>query len=282
MGGGWARGRIHEIYGPESSGKTTISLHAIAEAQKMGFTCAFVDVEHALDPGYAEALGVDMELLLTSQPNCGEEALDVVETLTRSNAVHFIVVDSVAALVPRNEIDGEMGDAQMGAQARLMSQAMRKLCAAASHSNCTILFINQLRMKLGVIFGNPETTTGGNALKFYASQRVDVRRRKAVTEGTGDDAEAIGNETEVKIVKNKVAPPYRSTTFIIEFGKGICKEIDFVRHAVDRGVINKGGAGWHSFEETKLGQGEANVVEFLKNNSDIKSQIIERLKGASE
>lgn len=276
MGGGWARGRLHEIYGPESSGKTTLALHAIAEAQKTGGVCAFIDAEHALDVNYAKALGVQTDKLLISQPDNGEQALEITETLVRSGAVEVVVIDSVAALVPQKELEGEMGDAQMGLQARLMSQAMRKLAGAVHVNNATVIFINQIRMKLGVMFGNPETVSGGNALKFYASQRLDIRRREAVKEGTGDDAVIIGNKTDVKVVKNKVAPPFREATFTIKYGIGIDQGADLLEAAVATGVVDKSGA-WYSFEGQKIGQGEDKVLETLRENQELRKKIDARV-----
>lgn len=261
LGGGIPKGRIIEIYGPESSGKTTLTLHAIAEIQNQGGTAAFVDAEHALDPAYAKRLGVNIETLLVSQPDNGEQALEVVEALVRSNAVDMIVVDSVAALVPQAEIEGDMGDAHMGLQARLMSQALRKLTAVIKKSNCTVIFINQLRMKIGIMFGNPETTTGGNALKFYASIRMDIRRISQIK--TGDDI--IGNRVRVKVVKNKVAPPFRETEFDIMYNEGISKEGDLLDLAVKDEIISKSGA-WFEYGGHKIGQGREQAKQFLKDN----------------
>ena len=272
LGGGFAKGRIVEVFGPESSGKTTLTLHAIAEAQKNGETCAFIDAEHALDPQYASALGVDMDELLVSQPDNGEQALEICEMLVRSGAVKVVVVDSVAALTPRKEIEGEMGDSNMGLQARLMSQAMRKLTGVISKSDVTVFFINQIRMKIGVMFGNPETTTGGNALKFYASQRLDVRRTGGVKEGD----QIVANETRVKVVKNKVAPPFRIAEFTIRYGEGIDTLTDCIRIAVDKDVINKSGS-WYSYGEQKLGQGEAQVRQLLNSNSELLEEIQAKL-----
>jgi recombination protein RecA len=262
--GGLPRGRIVEIYGPESSGKTTLSLHAIAEAQKKGGIVAFIDAEHALDVGYAKKLGVKIEDLLVSQPDTGEQALEIAEALVRSNAVDAIVIDSVAALVPKSELEGEMGDAQMGAQARLMSQALRKLAALVSKSKTLLIFINQIRMKIGIMFGNPETTTGGNALKFYASVRLDVRRIGAIKVGD----QVVGNRTRVKVVKNKVAPPFKEVEFDIIYGEGVSHEGDLLDLAVNSGIIEKSGA-WFTFHGERLGQGRENVKQFFKENPKI-------------
>src|SRR5438046_2228142 len=259
--GGVPRGRVVEIFGPESSGKTTLALQVIAEAQKLGGMAAFVDAEHALDAQYAQKLGVDLENLLVSQPDNGEQALEIVEVLIRSNGVDVVVVDSVAALVPKAEIEGEMGDAQMGLQARLMSQALRKLTGAVSKSKCCLIFINQLREKIGVMFGNPETTTGGRALKFYASVRIDIRRIGAIKDG---DA-VVGGRTRVKVVKNKVAPPFREAEFDVMYGEGISKEGDLLDLAVDRKIVEKSGT-WFAFDGERLGQGRENVKQFLKDN----------------
>ncbi len=277
LGGGWTKGRIIEIYGPESSGKTTLALHAIAEAQKAGEICAFIDVEHAFDPTYAAALGVDVDALIFSQPDSGEQALGIVELLTESGGIGTIVIDSVAALVPQKELEGEMGDAVMGAQARLMSQALRKLTAISSKSGTTLFFINQLRMKIGVMFGNPETTTGGNALKFYASQRVDVRRIGTVKDGTGDDAAITGNDTRIKVVKNKIAPPFREYEFVIRYGEGIDTMASLVRTAVKKGIIQKSGA-WYNYNEKPLGQGESKIINELKTNQKLREEIIAKLQ----
>jgi len=272
LGGGWPRGRVVEIYGPESSGKTTLCLHAAAEFQKTGGTVAFVDAEHALDPDYAEKVGVKVDDLLLSQPDSGEQALEIVEALVRSGGVDLIVIDSVAALTPRAEIEGAMGDAQMGLQARLMSQALRKLTGITSKTNTTIIFINQIRMKIGVMFGNPETTTGGNALKFYASLRVEVRKGGKIESGTGDAKEAHGNVMRVKVVKNKVAPPFRTAEVDIMFNEGISKTADLLEIAVKYEVIEKAGA-FYSYGATKLGQGKQKAVEFLKENPKVVKEI---------
>jgi recombination protein RecA len=271
--GGFPRGRVVEIFGPEASGKTTLSLHAIAEVQKGGGTAAFIDAEHALDTGYARKLGVQTDDLLVSQPDTGEQALEIAETLVRSGAIDIIVVDSVAALVPRAEIEGEMGDAHMGLQARLMSQALRKLTAAISKSLTTVVFINQIRMKLGVMFGNPETTTGGNALKFYASVRLDIRRIESIKEGQ----EVIGSRVRVKVVKNKMAPPFKQAEFDILFAEGISKAGELVDLGVDRKVIEKTGA-WYSYKNERLGQGREQVREFLKSNPAIAREVETRLR----
>lgn len=272
--GGFPKGRIIEIYGPESSGKTTLALHAVAEAQKAGGEAAFVDAEHALDPIYAAALGVDVDSLLVSQPDDGEQALEIVEALARSGALDVIVVDSVAALVPRAEIDGEMGDSHMGAHARLMSQAMRKLAGVISKSNTIIIFINQLREKVGVVFGNPETTTGGRALKFYATIRMDVRRSEALK---GANGEFIGSHTKVKIVKNKVAPPFKTAEFDIMFGEGISHESELVDMAVSMDIIKKGGA-WFSYGEQKIAQGRENAKKYLKDNPDVAAEVEAKIR----
>lgn len=273
--GGYPRGRIIEMYGPESSGKTTLALHAIAEAQKMGGIAAFVDAEHALDPVYAKNLGVNIDELWVSQPDCGEQALEITENLVRSGAVDIIVVDSVAALTPQKEIEGEMGDAQMGLQARLMSQALRKLTGIVGKSNCIVIFINQIRMKIGVMFGNPETTTGGNALKFYTSVRLEIRRIETI-DGKGDE-EALGNRVRVKVVKNKVAPPFRKTELDIYFGKGINKYASLLDSAVKHGIIDKRGA-WFTQGETKVGQGHENAVAFVEQNPEFAKQIEKQLR----
>jgi len=268
IGGGYPKGRIIEIYGPESSGKTTLALHAIAEIQKIGGTAAFIDAEHALDPAYARKLGVDTDNLLVSQPDNGEQALEIAETLVRSNAVDIVVIDSVAALVPQAEIDGDMGDSHMGLQARLMSQALRKLTGIISKSRTTVLFINQIRMKIGVMFGNPETTAGGNALKFYASVRLDIRRTGQIKSGE----EVIGNRTKVKVVKNKIAPPFRIAEFDIMYNEGISKVGDVLDLAVLHGIVGKSGA-WFDYADAKIGQGREASKEYLKNNPKILSEI---------
>ncbi len=272
LGGGYPKGRIIEIYGPESSGKTTLTLHAAAEFQKAGGTVAFVDAEHALDPEYARKVGVNTDELLLSQPDSGEQALDITEALVRSGGVDLIIVDSVAALTPRAEIEGEMGDSHMGLQARLMSQALRKLTATANKMGTTIIFINQIRMKIGVMFGSPETTTGGNALKFYASVRVEVRKGGKMEVGTGDAKEAFGNEAKVKIVKNKVAPPFKTAVVDIVFNEGISKMGDLLDTGVRLEIITKSGA-FYSYLDTKLGQGKAKAVDFLKANPDLATEI---------
>jgi recombination protein RecA len=266
--GGLPRGRIVEIYGPESSGKTTLTLHAIAEMQKQGGTAAFVDAEHALDPVYAEKLGVNIDGLLVSQPDTGEQALEITDMLVRSGAVDIVVVDSVAALTPKAEIEGDMGDSHMGLQARLMSQALRKLTANIKRSNTLVIFINQIRMKIGVMFGNPETTTGGNALKFYASVRLDIRRIGAIKKGD----EILGNETRVKVVKNKVAPPFKQVEFDILYGEGISREGELIDMGVEAKLIEKAGA-WYSYNGNRIGQGKDNVRNFLKDNPDIAAEI---------
>jgi len=271
--GGIPRGRITEIYGPESSGKTTLALHCVAEAQKLGGLAAFVDAEHALDPGYAKKLGVDTINLLVSQPDSGEQALEIVETLVRSGALDIIIIDSVAALVPKAEIEGEMGDSHMGLQARLMSQALRKLTGTVSKSNTAVIFINQVREKIGVMFGNPETTTGGRALKFYTSIRMDIRRIATIKEAN----EAVGNRTKVKVVKNKLAPPFRECEFDIMYSQGISREGDILDKAVDYRIIDKSGT-WFSYQETRLGQGRENVKRFFTENPDILDKILDELK----
>jgi recombination protein RecA len=274
--GGLPKGRIVEIYGPESSGKTTLTLSVIAEAQKMGATCAFVDAEHALDPDYAGKLGVNVDDLLVSQPDTGEQALEITDMLVRSNAVDVIIVDSVAALVPKAEIEGEMGDMHVGLQARLMSQALRKITGNIKNANCLVIFINQIRMKIGVMFGSPETTTGGNALKFYSSVRLDIRRTGAVKEGE----EVVGSETRVKIVKNKVAPPFRQAEFQILYGKGIYRNGEIIDLGVQQALVEKSGA-WYSYQGNKIGQGKANAAKYLEDNPEvaraIEGQIREKL-----
>ncbi|MDX1299563.1 MAG: recombinase RecA [Pseudomonas sp.] len=262
--GGLPKGRIVEIYGPESSGKTTLTLSVIAEAQKLGATCAFVDAEHALDPEYAGKLGVNVDDLLVSQPDTGEQALEITDMLVRSNAVDVIVIDSVAALVPKAEIEGEMGDMHVGLQARLMSQALRKITGNIKNANCLVIFINQIRMKIGVMFGSPETTTGGNALKFYASVRLDIRRTGAVKEGD----EVVGSETRVKVVKNKVAPPFRQAEFQILYGKGIYRNGEIIDLGVQLGLLEKSGA-WYSYQGSKIGQGKANSAKYLEDNPEV-------------
>ena len=262
--GGIPKGRIVEIYGPESSGKTTVTLHMIAEVQKRGGIAGFIDAEHALDPVYAKNIGVDVDNLYISQPDCGEQALEITETMVRSGAIDIVVVDSVAALVPRAEIDGDMGDSHVGLQARLMSQALRKLTGVISKSNCTVVFINQLREKVGIMFGNPETTTGGRALKFYSSVRMDVRRIESLKQS----GEVTGNRTRVKVVKNKIAPPFKEAEFDIMFGEGISKEGDILDLAAEISVVNKSGA-WYAYEGNKIGQGRENAKQFLKDNPEI-------------
>ncbi|MFL9827414.1 recombinase RecA [Rhodoplanes sp. SY1] len=266
--GGLPRGRVVEIFGPESSGKTTLALHTVAEAQKKGGICAFVDAEHALDPVYARKLGVNLDDLLISQPDAGEQALEIADTLVRSGAVDVLVVDSVAALVPRAELEGDMGDAQPGMQARLMSQALRKLTASISRSNTMVIFINQIRMKIGVMYGSPETTTGGNALKFYASVRLDIRRIGAIKERE----EVIGNQTRVKVVKNKLAPPFKQVEFDIMYGEGVSKLGEIIDLGVKAGIVEKSGA-WFSYDSTRIGQGRENAKTFLRNNPDVAAKI---------
>lgn len=273
LGGGLPKGRIIEIYGPESSGKTTLTLHAIAEIQRSGGTAAFIDAEHALDPSYAKRIGVDTDNLLLSQPDNGEQALEITETLVRSNAVDLIVVDSVAALVPRAEIEGDMGDSHMGLQARLMSQALRKLTGVISRSHATVIFINQIRMKIGVMFGNPETTTGGNALKFYASVRMDIRRTSQIKQG---DA-VIGNHTRVKVVKNKIAPPFREAEFDIMYNQGISKSGDVLDLAANYGIVEKSGA-WFSYGGEKIGQGREASKQFLTDNPKLMQEIEKKVR----
>ncbi|MEU6644155.1 recombinase RecA [Saccharomonospora sp. NPDC046836] len=271
--GGLPRGRIVEIYGPESSGKTTVALHAVANAQKAGGIAAFIDAEHALDPEYARALGVDTDALLVSQPDTGEQALEIADMLIRSGALDILVIDSVAALVPRAEIEGEMGDSHVGLQARLMSQALRKITGALSNSGTTAIFINQLREKVGVMFGSPETTTGGKALKFYASVRLDVRRIETLKDG----GEAVGNRTRVKVVKNKVAPPFKQAEFDILYGVGVSREGSLIDMGVDQGIVRKSGA-WYTYEGDQLGQGKENARRFLRENPDIANEIEKRIK----
>jgi recombination protein RecA len=266
--GGLPRGRVAEIYGPESSGKTTLALHVVAEAQKKGGTCAFIDAEHALDPIYARKLGVNIDDLLISQPDAGEQALEIADTLVRSGAIEVLVIDSVAALVPRAELEGEMGDSHMGLQARLMSQALRKLTGSISRSNCLIIFINQIRMKIGVMFGNPETTTGGNALKFYASVRLDIRRIGAIK----DREEVVGNQTKVKVVKNKVAPPFKVIEFDIMYGEGISKVGELLDLGVKAGIVEKSGS-WFSHDSERIGQGRENAKQYLKDHPDVADTI---------
>ena len=277
LGGGVPRGRIVEIYGPESSGKTTLSLHIIAEAQKKGGQAAFIDAEHAMDPEYASRIGVDTNNLLVSQPDSGEQALEIVETLVRSNALDIIVVDSVAALTPRAEIEGDMGDAHMGLQARLMSQALRKLTAAISKSKTTVIFINQIRMKIGVMFGNPETTTGGNALKFYSSVRMEIRSIGKIESGVGDSKEVAGNRVRVKVVKNKIAPPFKIAEFDIMYRKGISFEGDLIDLASKYEITRKSGA-FYSYKDLKLGQGRENVKRFLAQNQKVAKAIEKEVK----
>ena len=271
--GGLPRGRVVEVYGPESSGKTTLTLHVIAEAQKMGGTCAFIDAEHALDPGYAKKLGVNIDELLISQPDTGEQALEISDTLVKSEGIDLLVIDSVAALVPRAELEGEMGDSLPGLQARLMSQALRKLTSSISKTNTMVIFINQLRMKIGVMFGSPETTTGGNALKFYSSVRLDIRRIGAIK----DKDNIIGNQTRVKVVKNKMAPPFKQVEFDIMYGEGISKVGEIIDHAVEAEIINKSGS-WFSYEGTKLGQGRDSVKNLLKDNPELMETLETKLK----
>jgi recombination protein RecA len=271
--GGLPRGRVIEIFGPESSGKTTLALHTVAEAQKKGGTCAFVDAEHALDPIYARKLGVDLSQLLISQPDTGEQGLEIADTLVRSGAIDVLVIDSVAALVPRSEIEGEMGEVQPGLQARLMSQALRKLTGSISRSNCMVIFINQIRMKIGVMYGSPETTTGGNALKFYASVRLDIRRIGAIK----DREEVVGNTTRVKVVKNKVAPPFKQVEFDIMYGEGISKVGELIDIGVKAGIVEKSGS-WFSYDSTRIGQGRENAKTFLRNNPDVATRIEQAIR----
>jgi recombination protein RecA len=276
LGGGLPKGRVIEVYGPESSGKTTLTLHAIAEVQRSGGTAAFIDAEHALDPAYAKRIGVDVENLLLSQPDNGEQALEIVETLVRSNAVDLIVVDSVAALVPRAEIEGDMGDSHMGLQARLMSQALRKLTSVISKSKGTVIFINQIRMKIGVMFGNPETTTGGNALKFYASVRMDIRRTSQIKQGES----VIGNHCRVKVVKNKIAPPFREAEFDIMYNQGISKSGDIIDLAVKHNIVEKSGA-WFAYNDQKIGQGREAAKNYLDENPVVMEQIADQVREAA-
>jgi recombination protein RecA len=271
--GGFPRGRVIEIFGPESSGKTTLALHAIAEAQKLGGNAAFIDAEHALDPGYARKIGVNIDNLLISQPDNGEQALEITDSLVRSGALDIIVVDSVAALVPRAEIEGDMGDAHVGLQARLMSQALRKLTVNVARANCILIFINQLRMKIGVMFGSPETTTGGNALKFYASVRLDIRRTGAIK----DKDNTIGNETRVKVVKNKVSPPFKVVDFDIMYGEGVSRVGELLEIGVGNKIIDKSGA-WFSYKEERIGQGKENVKKYLKEHPQLADEILNRIK----
>lgn len=271
--GGYPKGRIIEIYGPESSGKTTFALHAIAEAQKQGGVAAFIDAEHALDPRYAKNLGVDIDNLIVSQPDTGEQALEIAEHLIRSGAVAILVVDSVAALVPKVEIDGDMGDSHIGIQARLMSQAMRKLAGVINKTNCVAIFINQIREKVGVMFGSPETTSGGRALKFYSTIRLDIRRIEQIKDGT----EAVGNLTRVRVVKNKVAPPFKSVDVDLIYGKGISRQAEILDLAVNYDIINKSGS-WFSYDDEKLGQGRENVKQFLADNPNLEAEILEKIK----
>ncbi len=271
--GGLPRGRVVEIYGPESSGKTTLTLEVIAQAQKLGGTAAFVDAEHALDPAYAEKLGVNVDELLVSQPDTGEQALEITDMLVRSGAIDIVVIDSVAALTPKAEIEGEMGDSHMGLQARLMSQALRKLTGNINRSNTMVVFINQIRMKIGVMFGSPETTTGGNALKFYASVRLDIRRIGAIKKGD----EVIGNQTRVKVVKNKVSPPFKTAEFEILYGEGISREGEIIEHGVQQGIIDKAGS-WYSYGSDRIGQGKENVREFLKSNPEVAVEIEKQIR----
>ncbi len=271
--GGFPRGRVIEIYGPESSGKTTLALHVVAEAQKAGGTCAFVDAEHALDPGYARKLGVSLDDLLISQPDTGEQALEITDTLVRSGAIDVLVVDSVAALVPRAELEGEMGDTHVGLQARLMSQALRKLTSSISRSRCMVIFINQIRLKIGVMFGNPETTSGGNALKFYASVRLDIRRIGAIK----DRDDVVGNQTRVKVVKNKVAPPFKVVEFDIMYGEGISKTGELLDHGVNAGIVEKSGS-WFSYDSQRIGQGRENAKRFLRENPEVADKIETKIR----
>jgi recombination protein RecA len=275
--GGLPKGRVIEIYGPESSGKTTLTLHAIAEAQKAGGTAAFIDAEHALDPGYAKKLGVDIDNLIVSQPDTGEQALEIADTLVRSNAIDILVIDSVAALVPRAEIEGEMGDTHVGLQARLMSQALRKITGSISRSNCMVIFINQIRMKIGVMYGSPETTTGGNALKFYASCRLDIRRTGQIKQGE----DIVGNTTRVKVVKNKVAPPFKQVEFDIMYGEGISKTGELLDIGVKAGLVEKSGA-WFSYDSIRIGQGRENAKIWLRENPEMAAKLEASIRGKTE
>jgi recombination protein RecA len=275
--GGLPKGRVIEIYGPESSGKTTLTLHAIAECQKAGGTAAFIDAEHALDPGYAKKLGVDIDNLIVSQPDTGEQALEIADTLVRSNAVDIVVIDSVAALVPRAEIEGEMGDTHVGLQARLMSQALRKITGSISRSNCMVIFINQIRMKIGVMYGSPETTTGGNALKFYASVRLDIRRTGQIKQGE----EIVGNTTRVKVVKNKVAPPFKQVEFDIMYGEGISKTGELLDLGVKAGLVEKSGS-WFSYDSIRIGQGRENSKNYLTENPEVAAKLEAAIRGKTE
>jgi recombination protein RecA len=271
--GGFPKGRIVEIYGPEASGKTTLTLHAIAECQKVGGVCAFIDAEHALDTVYAQNLGVQVDELLISQPDSGEQALEITETLVRSNAIDLIIVDSVAALVPKQELDGDMGDLAPGAQARLMSKALRKITASINKSNCTVIFINQLRMKIGVMFGSPETTTGGNALKFYSSIRLDIRRTGSIKKGT----DVIGNTTRIKVVKNKLAPPFKQVEFDIMYGEGICQAGELIDLGLEAGLVSRSGS-WYSIGEERVGQGRDNTKQYLLDNPDAYDDLLGKLR----
>jgi recombination protein RecA len=275
--GGLPKGRVIEIYGPESSGKTTLTLHVIAEAQKLGGTAAFIDAEHALDPGYAKKLGVDIDNLIVSQPDTGEQALEIADTLVRSNAVDILVIDSVAALVPRAEIEGEMGDTHVGLQARLMSQALRKITGSISRSNCMVIFINQIRMKIGVMYGSPETTTGGNALKFYASVRLDIRRTGQIKQGE----DIVGNTTRVKVVKNKVAPPFKQVEFDIMYGEGISKTGELLDLGVKAGIVEKSGS-WFSYDSIRIGQGRENSKSYLIENPEVAAKLEAAIRGKTE
>jgi recombination protein RecA len=275
--GGLPKGRVIEIYGPESSGKTTLTLHVIAEAQKLGGTAAFIDAEHALDPGYAKKLGVDIDNLIVSQPDTGEQALEIADTLVRSNAVDILVIDSVAALVPRAEIEGEMGDTHVGLQARLLSQALRKITGSISRSNCMVIFINQIRMKIGVMYGSPETTTGGNALKFYASVRLDIRRTGQIKQGE----DIVGNTTRVKVVKNKVAPPFKQVEFDIMYGEGISKTGELLDLGVKAGIVEKSGS-WFSYDSIRIGQGRENSKSYLIENPEVAAKLEAAIRGKTE